>query len=344
MEEREPYALGGSRDPRVRAIRGAAMIEETVETVESLILPLRQGGRLKRIGRLALRYERGQQHFRWRWKVGPRNWEDVGRRVPFHVRRRLRAGTRAKVDGVERWLDIREIGVKALRLIVWCTEQGGTWTENVVTLRWRSDLPRGVCWSFMLSGGRLQRGGVLTEQGPSGQFQYDIETLMRGRPRHDEGEVTGLAKELVRKLHAVDARLHQLRKDLRGVIRIYYGDERDTFQMRQVTGKGWSIYHGQQVGKEVMGWLTLAERPRVQEAVSILAERTQLKRALQVIATIGEAMRKWPGGVWQMRGERGKGEPAKWVAQITKRGVLVRRYTAEQTGMTEVDEEDHEEW
>jgi len=339
------YTAGGARDPRIRAVQGVAKVESVLAVIEEGLLPTKHGGRLKRIGRLVLKYERREQRFRWRRRLGPGQWEDIGRWVPIDIKRRLRAGTRAKVEGVERWLEIREMGVVVLRLIDLCVVEGSGWKEKTVQVRWKkSDFPRMVTWSFMLNGGSLRMGGAMVEGGPPVKYQSDVTRLMDGRGSHVEGgPVTVGTERLVGKIGQADARLKQLKVELRGAVRIYYDYTRDTFQIRQVMGKGWSKYHGKTVDTTLMRLLTEAERARVAEAVDVLAERGRMKRALQVIAAVADVMNRWPGGVWQIKGTEGGGLPAKWAAEITEHGVLKKRYGIEEKAASGDGESDQDE-
>lgn len=329
-ETNTSWGVGGRRDPRVRAIRGTERIEVAVGYIEEELLPTRLGGRLLRIGRLALRYDRNRNQFRWRRREGPHQWTEVGRRVPWDIKKRLRAGSRAKVDGVEQWLAIRTVGVTALRLIDWCARTGGEWTEELVTVYWQGALPRGCRWTCMLQGGRLKRGGVMVEEGPPAEYGGRVEQLLRGREA-EGGDVTVRVRQMVDRLEVVDKRLHQLRAELRSGVRLYYDRFRDTFQMRQVIDKGWTVYQGKILHEGVRKYLPQADRVRVTEAERCLAERMRLKRALQVIAAVGEAMGKWPEGRWQVRGKTTKDVPASWVTQSTERGLLTRQYRDSQS-------------
>lgn len=346
VREIRDYTPGGAKDPRIRAVQGVAKIEEVLAVIEEGLLPTKHGGRLKRIGRLVLRWERGQQHFRWRRRMGAREWEDIGRRVPNEIKWKLRPGTRAKVEGVERWLDIREVGILALRLVDLCVVDGIGWKEKTVQVRWkRSDFPRGVTWSFFLSGGWLRKGGALAEGGPPVQYQSDVTQLMDGRGgMGGGGPVTVGTERMVGKIGQMTARLHQLKSELHGAVRIYYDYTRDTFQIRQVMGKGWSTYHGKTVDATLMRLLSDAERARVAEAVDVLDERGRTKRALQIIATIAEVMTRWPGGVWQMKGRSGAKLPASWVTEITEHGVLKKRYGVTKQIAVGGAESDEKEW
>lgn len=338
------WMVGGTRDPRIRAVQGTEAIEVAVSYIEEELLPTRMGGRLLRIGRLALRYNRMREHFYWRRREGPHQWTEVGRRVPWEIKKRLRARSRAKIDGVEGWLSIRTAGVTALRLIDWCARTGGEWEEELVTLYWQGALPRGCRWTCMLHGGRLKRGGVMVEEGPPAEYQARVEQLVRGREA-EGGDVTVRVREMVGKLEEVDTRLHQLRGELRSGIRLYYDRFRDTFQIRQIIAKGWTIYQGKILHEGVRKYLPQADRVRVAEAERCLAERMRLKRALQVVAAIGEAMERWPEGRWQIRGRKGKGMLASWITQSTERGLLTRRYDGRtMTGHVSKDNDDSVEW
>lgn len=88
----------------------------------------------------------------------------------------------------------------------------------------------------------------------------------------------------------------------------------------------WGDYQGKILHEGVRKYLPQADRVRVTEAEHCLAERMRLKRALQVVAAVAEAMERWPEGRWQIRGKKGKGMPAKWVTQSTEQGLLTRRY------------------
>src|SRR5574337_1055240 len=85
--ERTSWMVGGERDPRVRAVQGTEKIEVAVGYIEEELLPTRMGGRLLRIGRLALRYDRSREQFRWRRREGPHQWSEVGRRVPWEIKK-----------------------------------------------------------------------------------------------------------------------------------------------------------------------------------------------------------------------------------------------------------------
>lgn len=343
--DRTSWMVGGQRDPRVRAVQGTEKIEVAVGYIEEELLPTRMGGRLLRIGRLALRYDRSREQFRWRRREGPHQWSEVGRRVPWEIKKRLRAASRAKVDGVEQWLAIRTIGVTALRLIDWCAQTGGEWTEELVTLYWKGALPRGGRWTCMLKGGRLHRGGVMVEDGPPADYQERVEQLLRGR-ECEGGDVTVRVRKMVATLEELDKRLHQLRAEMKSGVRLYYDRFRDTFQMRQVIDKGWSVYQGKILHEGVRKYLPAVERVRITEAEFTLAERMRLKRALQVIAAVGEAMERWPEGRWQVRAKKAKGVPASWVTQSAEWGLLTRRYdgTAIAGQPSQKDDADNVEW
>lgn len=339
------WGVGGRRDPRSRAMRGTEQIEVAVGYIEEELLPTRLGGRLLRIGRLALRYNRMREHFYWRRREGPHHWKEVGRRVPWEIKKTLRARSRAKIDGVEQWLAVRAAGVVALRLIDWCTKTGGEWMEDLVTVYWTCDLPRGCRWTFMLKGGRLHKGGIMVEEGPPEHYQELVERLLRGREA-EGGDVTVRVGRMVERLKAIDQRLHQLSTELQSGVRLYYDRTRDTFQIRQIIAKGWTIYQGKILHEGVRKYLRQFDRVRITEAEHILGERMRLKRALQVIATIGEAMERWPEGRWQIRGKRAKAEPSTWVTQSTERGLLTRRYDNGQIrdGEGQKEEEEEVEW
>ena len=68
----------------------------------------------------------------------------------------------------------------------------------------------------------------------------------------------------------------------------------------------------------------------------------RLKRALQVIATIGETMARWPDGRWQIRGKETRDRSATWVTHATERGLLIRHYDGATT--TENGLQDNGEW
>lgn len=328
----QDYARGGNRDPRIRAVRGVIAIEHAVGVIEEQLLPVRYGGRLRRIGRFLLRYEQKQQHFRWRWRRGPRDWQEVGVSVPREMRERVQAKAWAKIEAVEWWLEIRKAGIAALRLIEWCAKSCERWEEEVITLRWCGAEVK-VTWAFPLNGGRLRKRGVVTEQGPPVQFQHEIEELMRGHKGDvgTGGPVTVEVERLVNGLAEIDQRLQILADELQRVVRVYYSPNRDTWRIRHLIGRGGEIYRDQEIPTRVRTLMTPAEETRSREVQTLLTERRRIRVALQIIATVAEVVQgSWPSGRWQIRGADGRGRVAAWVTTVSRFGILHRQYQRRQ--------------
>jgi hypothetical protein len=185
----------------------------------------------------------------------------------------------------------------------------------------------------------------MVEEGSPAQYQPLVEELVRAREA-EGGDVTVRVGQMVERLKILDRRLHELRAELRSGVRLYYDRTRDAFQIRQIIAKGWTIYQGKIVDEGVRRYLRSFDRVRITEAEYVLEERMRLKRTLQVIATIAEAMERWPEGRWQIRGKRAKGVPASWVTQSTERGLLTRSYGGGQgfTVAASNDNDDSIEW
>lgn len=325
--ERWPYARGGSRDIRGRAVAAVAQIETTVAGIEEWLVDVTLGIEFRRIGRLKLRYVRREGRFGWRRRRGPRDWEEVGARVPQEIKKGLRVETRAKVDTIDRWLDARSAGLAALRMIEWCAVSGAGWTEGTVTLRWKGSVPRRVTWLCLLGGGDLRRGGVLAEDGPPTEYGDDVKRFSHGQRHGGKGGVVTAAVEgVVARLEEIDEHLRRIKEAMRGVYRLYYNRRIDAWQMRHLTGGLFTRYIGQAIPEQELEHMNVGERQLGREMGKYLAERGRIKRALRVIGTLAETAGRWPGGVWQVRGERGGGRGAGWVAMVAETGVLLRAY------------------
>src|SRR5574337_270423 len=98
---RGPYAIGGDRNVRGRAVEAVAAIEQTVQEVE------RELKAVKRIGRLRLHYDQREQRFQWRLWEGQRRTRGIGTRLSSEDLRTMRESTRKKVQAVQRLLDAR---------------------------------------------------------------------------------------------------------------------------------------------------------------------------------------------------------------------------------------------
>jgi len=260
--------------------------------------------------------------------MGPREWSDIGARVPDEMKRKMRPSARGKVEGVDRLLDIRAAGLTVMRLVEWCAMTGVGWRERIVTLRWRGEhVPGRVMWLFLAEGGGVRRGGLRAEGGPPTRYGDVVDGMMEGRRASEQdGPVTVGVKRAVMRLENIDARLRVIQKEVRGALRLYYDKTLDKWQIRQRMGVGATVYHGQQVPEAILRTETDADRGRIAEAVELLEQRRYLRRMLRVVVAIVTAAGRWPAGVWQIRGAQGKGEPAAWVATVAERGVMIRQY------------------
>jgi hypothetical protein len=312
---------------RGRAVAAVAQIETTVAGIEEWLLDVTRGMEFRRIGRLKLRYARTEGRFRWRKRLGPRDWEDLGARVPQETKKGLRVETRVKVDTIDRWLDVRSAGLAALRIIEWCAVSGAGWTDGTVTLRWKGPVPGRVTWCCLLGSGGVRKGGVLAEDGPPTQYGDDVMRFSHGQGHGSKGgPVTAAVEGIVARLEQIDEQVRRIKDAMRGVYRLYYNRRIDTWQIRQLTGGLFSRYVGQAIPGQELERMNVGERQLGREIGGYLAERARVKRALRVVSTLAEAAGRWPGGVWQVRGERGGGRGARWVAIASENGVLLREY------------------
>ena len=315
-----PYAIGGARDVRLRAVAGVTQIERVLETVN------RELRAVPRIGRLKLRYHRRNNYFEWRWREARRRSTVAGYRFSQEQLAVLRQSTRTKVEAVQRVLDVRTAAIGVLRLIEWALDTGENWQEQTVTLRWSCGERRRAVWGFLLSGGIVRRGNVNPLDGVESGYSAEVKRLsVSVAPEGWRGEVTGAVRYAVEELCRIDDQLKGLQGSLRAWLRMYYNVGTDTWTVRQLFGPKRSRYVADEACERLMGKLIEQEREILDKAVATMRRRRRLKRLLHVVAGIGEAAQHWPGGTWQLRGE-GNGEvSAVWVATALKRGMSMIR-------------------
>lgn len=317
LEPKAPYAIGGDRDVRGRAVAAIARIEQAAYDLE---LQLRA---VKRIGRLRLQYDRREQRFRWRLWEGPRRTPAIGTRLSSEHWRTLRDSTKTKVQAVQRWLDARDAGRSVLRLAEWAMLAGAEWAEQTVTLRWQCGDRRRAMWGFLMSGGVIRRGGVVPMDSVESGYAEAIQRLNVRRHVGWRGEVTSGVEHAVEELDNIDEELGRAKQALQRWLRLYYDVGRDTWQLRQMWGPNRSRYVSQQRLTTLTGKVLEEEKRVLDRVVAAMERRRRIKRLLSVLMTLGEAAQQWPAGVWQIRGEKGGERTATWVASATQRGVAV---------------------
>jgi hypothetical protein len=313
-----PYGMGGERDVRVRAVAGVAAIERVLQTisVELKAVP--------RISRLRLYYDRRDNRFEWRWWEARWRSKRAGHRLQEEQLRGLRPSTKARVAGVQLLLDVRSAAVAVLRVAEWTLQHGPDWQEQTVTLRWAAGNMRRVVWSFLLSGGVPRRGNVQVFDGvESGHLDVVNKLNIGCEPHGWRGEMTEGVKHIVTAIQREDEELMRLQESLRGWLRLYYDGRRDSWIVRQMIGPKRSRYVSDEVCERLMENMIEGERRVLHQVKEAMQRRRRLKRVLHVLATLGEAAQKWPGGQWQLRGERGAGRSAAWVATAGSHGMSV---------------------
>lgn len=315
---RGPYAIGGERDVRVRAVAAIAAIERTVQVVE------RELKARPRIGLLRLRYHKRDDRFEWRWLEASRRTSPLSGGLQDERLQVLRPSTRAKVESVQRLLSVRAAAIAVLRMTEWGLGHGDKWGEQTVTLRWSSGEFRRAIWGVLLSGGIMRRGKVRPLDGVESGHAPVMETLNVGdEPQGWRGEVTEGVRCVVEEMRRIDEQLEAVQRQLRGGVRLYYCDKLDSWMLRQLMGPRLSRYLNDEVARKLLCKLLEQERGLVEKALEGIERRKRLKRVLHLVATLGEAAGHWPGGQWQLRGERGAGQAATWVATVTERGMSV---------------------
>lgn len=311
-----PYAIGGDRDVRVRAVAAVAGIEQVVQEVEGQLRTV------KAIGKLRLHYDQREQRFQWRLWEGPKRTRGIGTRLSDEHWRTLRESTRKKVQAVQRLLDARHAGRNVLRLVEWAMMAGAEWAEQTVTLRWQCGDRRRAMWGFLLSGGVIRRGGVVPLDGVESGYTEAIQRLNVRCPLGWRGEVTSGVEHVVAELGNIDEGLGKAKEALHRWLRLYYDVGRDTWQLRQMWGPQQSRYVSQQRLTTLTGVLEKEKRV-LEQVVAAMERRRRVKRVLNVLMTLGDAAKEWPAGEWQIRGEQGGQKTAAWVATATQRGVSV---------------------
>lgn len=312
---RGPYAIGGERDVRQRAVAGIAVIERVLQAVEAELKAR------SRIGRLRLYYEKRDDRFEWRWWESAKRSRRVGTCVDQERLSMLRPLAQAKVRSVQRLLEVRASARAVLRLVEWAVMSGDKWGEQTVTLRWSSGDLRRTIWLFLLSGGIVRRGAVQPLDGVESGYAAVVGRLNMGsQPQGWRGELTEGVKCVVDEIQRIDERLLELQRRLQGSVRVYYGKQRDTWMVRQIFGPQRSRHVSNKAGRGLIEKVKEGERDGLERVLEGIERRKRLKRVLHLIGVVGEAMQHWPGGQWQLRGETGDGRAAVWVATATDRG------------------------
>lgn len=313
-----PYAIGGERDVRRRAVTAIAPIERVLQAVEAEL----KGQ--PRVGRLRLRYHQRSNHFEWRLSEAVRRTSSLSGGLQDEQLRRLRPSTRAKVESVRRLLGVRAAAIAVLRLTEWALTHGEKWSEQTVTLRWSSGEFRRAIWGAMLSGGIMKRGGVRPLDGMESGHVALVQSLNVGtEPQGWRGEATEGVKCVVEEMRRIDEQLEDMQRQLRGGVRVYYCEKLDSWMLRQLIGPRLSRHLSDESGRRVLNKVREQERGVVEKVLDGIERRKRLKRVLHLVAIMGEAAQQWPGGHWQLRGERGAGQAAAWVASATERGMSV---------------------
>ena len=312
------YSVGGERDVRLRAVAAVAAIERVLQTID-VELKARP-----RISRLRLYYDRRDKRFEWRWWKAMWRSTRAGHRLEEEQLKGLRPSTKARVAAVEQLLKVRESAVSVLRMAEVLLTRGTDWDEQTVTLRWTAGERRRVVWAFQLSGGIARRGNVEEMDGVESGYLDVVNRLnVGGQPHGWRGELTEGVTHIVKNVQAEDEKLVGLQSNLRRWLRLYYAAGRDSWVIRQMIGAKRSRHVTEEVCERLMGKVVEEERVVVEKVLEGMRRRRRLKRILHVLATLGEAAQKWPGGQWQLRGERGGGETAVWVATAGGHGVAV---------------------
>lgn len=313
-----PYGIGGERDVRVRAVAGVAAIERVLQTidVELKVVP--------KIGRLRLYYDRRDNRFEWRWWEAVSRLRRVGVRLDEKLFLQLRPTTRAKVNSVQRLLDVRVTAVAVLRVAEWALTGGAEWREETVTLRWSSGQLRRAVWAFQLSGGIGRRGDVKVLDGVECGYLDVVNRLNIGQEPHGwRGEVTEGVKHIVKEMQMEDEKLVGLQGMLRKWLRLYYAVGTDSWMLRQMIGPKRSRHVSEEVCERLLMKIEEHERKIVENVLKGIQRRRRVKRLLHILATLGEVAQKWPGGQWQLRGEQGGGRSSAWVATAGNHGMSV---------------------
>ena len=339
------YAVGGERDVRVRAVAGTHRVESVVLRLEGLLNRTRAVGRTLRLHR----YTRDDR-YGWRHRVRdlegeqrlirvgeePRTlyrWRDVGRRVSEELRSELWVRTRSRVLGIERQLDMRQDGRAVLNLVSWLLGNGLHWEADVVEMVWEGEAQSGrVLWTFRIDG-RLQRhGNRQTPDLPTGKYGRDSEEQVASI---DLQARWGLYTEnvhrgLVVPLMDLDRRMGELDRLLRAqrsAVRLYQHPRIDTWEFRLVQWHSGTTYLSIRDLDSVFQTLELApqQRSNLEEARTLLLQRSKLRRLLRVIAELTEAGIRWPGGTWKVRGYEPEGGTV-WHVASTASGIVGRGY------------------
>lgn len=317
LEPKAPYAIGGERDVRVRAVAAVSAVERAVHEME------RQLKAIRAIGRLRLQYDRRENRFRWRWWEAPKRARPMGARLSWEQLRGLRDSTKSKVWAVQQLLEARRAGMTVLQLAQWAMATGVDWQEQTVTLRWSRGDRRRATWGFLLSGGMMRRGNVGPMDAVESGHAEAVNRINIGPHEAWRGEITAGVEYIVQDLQRIDESLTNAKQALRRWLRLYYSIASDTWQFRQIWGPRRSRYVSQEVLTRLMGKVTEHERGVLEQARLVMERRWRMKRLLHVLATLGEAAQRWPGGVWQLRGEQGGEKSSAWVATVADHGVSV---------------------
>ena len=339
------YAVGGERDVRVRAVAGTHRVESVVLRLEGLLNRTRAVGRTLRLHR----HTRDDRYV-WRHRVcdlegeqrlirlgeEPRTlyrWRDVGRRVSEELRAELWVRTRSRVLGIERQLDMRQDGRAVLNLVSWLLGNGLRWEADLVEMVWEGEAQSGrLLWTFRIDG-RLQRhGNRQTPDLPRGKYGRDSEEQIAAI---DLQARWGLYAEnvhrgLVIPLTDLDRRMGELDHLLRAqrsAVRLYPHPRLDTWEFRLVQWQSGTTYLPIRDLDSVFQTLDLApqQRSNLEEARTLLQQRSKVRRLLRVVAELTEAGIRWPGGIWKVRGYTPEGRTV-WHVASTASGIVGRGY------------------
>jgi transposase-like protein len=315
------YAKGGSKDVRLRAV---AAVKQVELGVEALAVEL---SRTRRIGRwIRLRRHTGKGTFEWKQRNLQGGWTWLGARMPAEKLERMRSDTRARVLAAEALIDIRTAGRRAVQLAKWCLGNVEWWGSETVHMTWQGAGGERVTWQFGWDGRLFRRGNYLAAAGVPETHKAVVEDAIRRIGSAPVSyPVTAQVEEMVRGMEELDKRLAYTQSVLDGWCRLYYSATQDSWRFHRLTGRRNSRYLRLEEVLDGTKQIPMPDGAALVNGVALLRERRQVKRCLGVIATIGEAACRWPGGMWQLRGVQDGRQAARWTA-IAGHGVVVRRY------------------